>query len=160
MGLFSIFRSLFGTPASFTTGEKFEHYARKYLFTREYYELLQKTHSYKTSNKNFVPSSDPDFKFRDRRTGRIFYVEAKYRKIFFRGQVKWCTEKQLGDYQERNRENPVFILLAVGGSPARPPFVSLIPLNRANFIVLYDYYAKKYAVSPGKYISSKILWRR
>ena len=164
MGLFSlpgkIFNALFGTPRSFTAGEKFERYTRKYLFTSGYYELVQKTHGYKTGEKNFVPSADPDFKLRDRRTGKLFYIEAKYRAVFFKGQVKWCTEKQLSHYQLRNREIPVFILLATGGSPDRPAFVSLIPLKQVNFTTLFMSHAEKYSVHPGRNVSSKTLWRR
>jgi hypothetical protein len=164
MGFFSILgkglRALWGTPKSFTVGEKFEHYARQYLFPQSDYELLQKTHGYKTKNKNYVPSADPDFKFRDRHKGKIFYVEAKYRTAFFKGQVKWCTENQLSRYQQRNRECPVFILLSIGGSPDRPAFVSLIPLSQANFTILFRSHAEKYAVHPKKRILSKNLWRR
>jgi hypothetical protein len=155
-----IFNVLFGTPRSFTTGEKFERYTRKYLFTSGHYELLQKTHGYKTRNKNFVPSADPDFKLRDRRTGKLLYVEAKYRTTFFKGQVKWCTEKQLDHYRQRNREVPVFVLLATGGSPDRPAFVSLIPLKQVNFTTLFVSHAEKYSIRPGKTVSSKTLWRR
>jgi hypothetical protein len=164
MELFSILgkglRALFGTPKSFTVGEKFEHYIRKYLFTQSHYELLQKTHGYKNKNKNYVPSADPDFKFRDRRTGKIFYVEAKFRTAFFKGQVSWCTGRQLYNYQQRNRESKVFVLLGVGGRPDRPAFVSLIPLNDANFTILFASHAEKYSVHPKKRIASRILWRR
>jgi hypothetical protein len=164
MGFFSILgkglRALLGKPKSFTVGEKFEHYARQYLFSKSYYELLQKTHGYKTRNKNYVPSADPDFKFRDRRNGKIFFVEAKYRSSFFNGQVSWCTENQLRRYQQRNRECPVFILLGIGGSPDRPAFVSLIPLSQANFTALFRSHAEKYAIHPKKIVSPKILWKR
>lgn len=155
-----IWRALFGLPRSFTTGEKFERYAGKYLFSSNRYELLQKTHSYKTKNKNFVLSADPDFKFRDRRNGRIFYVEAKYRSSFFKGQLTWCTEKQLSHYRLRNYELPVFVLLGTGGRPENPAFVSLIPLSSACFTSLFLSHAKKYSIHPRKCILSKILWRR
>ena len=157
---FKLWRVLAGTPRSFTIGEKFEYYARKYLFTGGSYELLQKTHSYKTRKKNYVPSADPDFKFRDRRTGRLFYIETKYRSSFFKGQVTWCTEKQLSHYRRRNSELPVFILLGTGGSPGQPAFISLIPLKQANFTSLFFSHAEKYSIHPRKAVSPKILWRR
>lgn len=157
---FRLWRALFGTPRSFTTGERFEHYARKYLFPRSRYELLQKTHGYKTKNKKFVPSADPDFKFRDRNSGRIFYVEAKYRSSFFKGQVKWCTEKQLSHYRQRNNELPVFVLLGTGGRPEKPAFVSLIPLRSACFTSLFLSHAEKFSIHPRRTLLSRILWKR
>ncbi len=157
---FKILRALFGTPRSFSVGESFEGYARKYLFTERRYELLQKTHGYRSPKKNYVPSADPDFKFRDRRNGKIFFVEAKYRKSFFKGQVTWCTENQLSRYQQRNREYPVFILLAVGGTPDHPAFVSLIPLKKINFTALFKSHAEKYAIHFKKVIASRVLWKR
>jgi len=157
---FKILRALFGTPRSFTVGESFESYARKYLFTERHYQLLQKTHGYRSPKKNYVPSADPDFKFRDRRNGKIFYVEAKYRKSFFKGQVTWCTERQLDHYHQCYRENPVFILLAVGGNPDRPEFVSLIPLKKANFTTLFKSHAEKYSIHTKRKIASRLLWRR
>jgi hypothetical protein len=164
MGLFSILgnglQTLFGKPKSFSTGEKFEQYIRKHLLTAGHYELLQKTHGYRTKNKNYVPSTAPDFKFRDRQNGKLFYVEAKYRKSFFKGQVSWCTERQLQYYRRSNRECPVFILLGVGGNPDKPAFVSLISLEKVNFIQLYQSFTEKYAIHPEKRIGSRILWRR
>lgn len=164
MGLLSfpgkILRALFGKPRSFSVGESFESYARKYLFTERHFELLQKTHGYRSPKKNFVPSTDPDFKFRDKRNGKIFFVEAKYRKSFFKGQVTWCTGNQLLSYQQRNRECPVFILLGVGGNPDHPAFVSLIPLKQANFTILFKSHAEKYAIHFKKVVASRALWKR
>ncbi|MBI5856792.1 MAG: hypothetical protein HZB42_04000 [Sphingobacteriales bacterium] len=157
---FRLWRALFGTPRSFTAGEKFERYARKYLFSNSRYDLLQKTHGYKTKDKNFVLSADPDFQFRDRRSGRIFYVEAKYRSAFFKDQVTWCTEKQLSHYQQRNREWPVFVLLGAGGRPEQPAFVSLIPLRSASFTSLFLSHARKYSIHPRRPVLSKTLWKR
>lgn len=157
---FKILRTLFGTPKSFSAGESFENYIRNYLFTERHYELLQKTHGYRSPKKNYVPSADPDFKFRDRRNGKIFYIEAKYRKSFFKGQVTWCTERQLQHYQQCNREYPVFILLGVGGSPIHPAFASLIPLKKAGFTTLFKSHAEKYVVHTKHAIVSRVLWRR
>jgi len=155
-----ILRALFGTPKSFSVGENFEGYARKYLFTERYYELLQKTHGFRSQKKNYVPSINPDFKFRDRRNGKIFYVEAKYRKSFFKGQVIWCAKHQLQRYQQSNRECSVFILLGVGGNPGSPEFVSLIPLNQVNFTTLFKSFAEKHTIHFRRPVKSKVLWRR
>jgi hypothetical protein len=163
MGFFSLvgkgLRALF-TPASFKTGERFENYIRKKLFTDRYYEQLQRTYGYNVKTKNFVHSSNPDFKFRDRRKSKIFYAEAKYRKSFYKGQLTWCTDDQLEHYQRCNREFPVFIILGVGGEPWQPAFVALIPLHKVNFTSIYLSLAEKYQVRNRRPVLSKTLWRR
>ena len=153
------FKSLF-TPESFKTGEKFETYVRKKIFTERYYELLQRTYGYNVKTRNYVHSSNPDFKLRDRRTLKIFYAEVKYRKYFYQGKTSWCTEEQLKRYRQSNQEAPVFIILGVGGFPHRPQFVFLIPLRVANFTELYISEVKKYTIHPRRPVLSKILWRR
>lgn len=163
MGLFSWIgkglHSLF-TPRSFKTGEHFENYARKRLFPERYYELLQRTYGYNKIAQQFVHSSNPDFKLRDRRTLKTFYVEVKYRKYFYQGKTVWCTEQQLKRYRECNNEAPVFVLLGVGGSALKPKFVFLIPLRVANFTELFLSETEKYMIHPLKPVSSKTLWRR
>ena len=67
-------------PETYVTGDQFEQYVRKYLFTREGYYLVHQTHDYRTNRDDFVEASkEPDFKFRSRRSDREFLVEAKYR---------------------------------------------------------------------------------
>jgi len=159
MGFFSFFKILF-TPQSFKTGEKFEHYIRKKLFTERYFQLVEKTYGYGNKGVNYVKSVNPDFKFFDRRTKRFFFIEAKYRKSFYKGQLSWCTEKQLEHYHQCNRETPVFIVLGVGGEPWRPAFVALIPLYKVNFTTLYLSFAEKYKIHPRRSVLSKILWKK
>ncbi len=133
---------------------------RKKLFTDRYYEQLQRTYGYNVKTSNYVHSSNPDFKFRDRRTLKTFYAEAKYRKQFFQGRITWCTDNQLKRYRQCNEEFPVFIILGIGGKPGRPSFVFLIPLRVANFTELYMSEVEKYMVRPRRPVLSKTLWRR
>lgn len=75
------------TPQSFKMGEQFETYVRKCLFIDNYYEILERTHNYKT-NQDYVQSSlKPDFKFRDRQTKKEFYVEAKFRTGLYNNKI-------------------------------------------------------------------------
>lgn len=148
------------TPESFKTGEKFENYVRKRLFTDRYYELLQRTYGYNVKTKHYVHSSNPDFKLRDRRTLKTFYAEIKYRKNFYKGKTSWCTEEQLNRYRQSSQEAPVFIVLGIAGKPQRPKFVFLIPLRVANFTELYLSEIKRYMIRPRRSVSSKTLWRR
>ena len=163
MGLFSLLgkglKTLF-TPQTFKTGEQFEHYVRKRLFKDRHFELLQRTLGYNVKTKDYVQSANPDFKLRDRRTKKIFFAEAKYRKSFFKGHLTWCSENQLRHYRQCNHEFPVFIILGVGGEPSHPDFVALIPLSQANFTDMFLSHAKKFSIHPRNAISSKTLWRR
>src|SRR5688572_23822041 len=103
MGLFSILgkglRSMVTealTPESFRIGQKFEDYSREWIFPLGQYDLIERTHSYETNNRDYVLSSlKPDFKFRDCETGRLFYLETKYRKAAYKGKIMWCDQNQL-----------------------------------------------------------------
>ncbi len=159
MGFFSFLKTLF-KPQSFKTGEKFELYVRKKLFTDRYYQLAEKTYSYGGKGINYVQSANPDFKFLDRRTKRFFYIEAKYRKSFYKGQLSWCSDKQLEHYHQCNQKNPVFIVIGVGGESWHPAFVALIPLYKVTFTTLYLSFAEKYRIHPKRPVLSKTLWKR
>lgn len=163
MGLFSFLEkglTLLFKPGTFKTGEQFENYVYRRIFPNRNYELLQRTYNYNVKGKNYVPSSNPDFKFRDRRTSKIFYVEAKYRKNFYDGKISWCSEKQLKNYWRCNYAYPVFVLIGIGGEPNRPNFLSLIPLRHANFTELFVQHVGKFEIKTHTRVSSRMLWRR
>ena len=61
----------------------------------------------------------PDLRFRERSTGRRFWVEVKYRaRAEENGKITWCNENQLRHYKRTMYETgePVFIMIGVGGS--------------------------------------------
>lgn len=67
-------------PETYVAGGEFEQYVRKYLFPKGRYDLVHQTHDYEANKNDFVETSKgPDFRFRARRSGREFLVEAKYR---------------------------------------------------------------------------------
>jgi hypothetical protein len=148
------------TPESFKIGEKFENYVREYLFVENYYDVLERTHDYKT-NKDYVQSSlKPDFKFRDKWTKKEFYVEAKFRTGLYNNKIVWCNDNQLKRYLEYNKDRPVFLILGMGVKPDSPEFLSLIPLTQAKYTGLFPSHAEKFEIKPDKPVSSKILWER
>lgn len=148
------------TPESFKTGEKFENYVRESLFIDNYYDIVERTHNYKT-NLDYVESSlKPDFTFRDKRTRKEFYVEVKFRTHCFKGKIDWCNEKQLARYQQHNKERPVFIMLGMGENPKHPEYLSLIPLSQARYIGLFLSLADKFEIPIDNPVPSKILWNR
>lgn len=135
-------------PISYVKGDEFEHFVRKVLFSDGNYELLSKTHDYVTNKHDFVSSSkEPDFKFKSRRTGEEFYVEAKYRHGFYKGMLDWCKPYQLKRYQEIDAKIPVYIVLGIGGEPGTPGSVCLIPMSHIRFTRLYPSILKKYQIS-------------
>ena len=105
------------TPQSFKMGEQFENYVREFLFVDNYYDILERTHNYKT-NQDYVQSSlKPDFKFRDKWSKKEFYVEAKFRTGLYNNKIVWCNDKQLSRYLDYNKEKPVFLMLDMGDNP-------------------------------------------
>ena len=149
------------TPESFKMGQKFEEYVEEYLFPGNYYDCLEKTHSYQTNSKNYVEASlNLDFKFRDRYTKKEFYVEAKFRTSVYKNKIVWCNEKQLARYQAVNRQTPVFLMLGDGGKPNWPEYLSLVPLSKAKYTGLFPSYVDQFEIEPEKPVTSKILWTR
>lgn len=148
------------TPESFKMGEKFENYVREHLFIKSYYDILERTHDYKT-NKDYVQSSlKPDFTFRDRWTKKEFYVEAKFRTGTYNNKIVWCNDNQLKRYLEYNKEKPVFLILGMGENPNFPEFLSLIPLAQAKYTGLFPSHTEKFEIELDKPVSSKVLWER
>jgi len=148
------------TPESFKMGQKFEDYVQQYLFPNNYYDILEKTHSYQANSKAYIEASlNPDFKFRDRYTKREFYVEAKFRTGMYKDKLVWCNETQLTRYHEINRKTPVFLILGDGGKPDWPEYLSLIPMSKAKYTGLFPSYVDRFEIEPEKTVTSKLLWR-
>ena len=149
------------TPQSFKMGQNFEDYAREFLFVKDYYDVLERTHNYTANNKDYVESSlKPDFKFRDRYTKKEFYIEAKFRTGDHQGKIMWCNQQQLIRYQQYNKERPVFLLLGMGSDAKYPEYLSLIPLTHAKYTGLFYSLADKFEIPFDKAVTSKILWSR
>jgi hypothetical protein len=145
-------------PVTYAKGEEFEHYTRERLFPKEAYDLLQKTHSYIDNKGDFIASSkEPDFRFKSKYSCTEFYVEAKFRSKYHDGGLEWCKDFQLKRYQEIDNAVPVLIAIGLGGHPAEPEKVFLIPMKHIKFIKLYPSFLSKYEVPPGHSISANHL---
>ena len=116
---------------SFKKGKQFEIYAEKF-FPIPMYDLIHVTADYKTNHKRFVESSlKPDFLFRDRLTRKIFYVECKFRSSLYEGKVQCCKNtQQLARYRLYHQRIPVYLFIGLGGRPARPRYLFLVPINQ------------------------------
>jgi hypothetical protein len=63
------------------SGEDFEDDAADVFFPDDLYEIVQRTHNFKTNIKRFIRSSlNPDFQFEVRDSNIKLWVECKYRE--------------------------------------------------------------------------------
>ncbi len=146
-------------PETYIKGEEFEEYVRKYIFPNDRYELIHKTHSYIDNKKEYIGSSVyPDFLFRCRKTGRKFYVEAKFRSGFYGDKVVWAKPYQLKRYQEINEKTPVFVCLGLGGKPKDPYYVFIIPISKLPYTGLYESFLEKFEFYTKKPVFPEYLW--
>ncbi len=142
-------------PETFVKGDEFEGFIRKHLFPHDDYDLLERTHDYTFNKKDFVESSkEPDFKFRSRKNGKVFFVEAKYRSVFSKGAIEWCKPYQLTRYEAINRETPVYIVIGVGNLPSSPEHVFLVPVKHIKYVRLFRSFLREYEVSRGRCVSA------
>lgn len=126
-------------------GNDFEDYVIT-MFEPEKFELIHRTPTNDDTNGRFVHSMVyPDLRFREKTTGKKFWVEVKFRaRTEDRGVITWCNDNQLRNYKRTMYESrdPVFVMIGVGGSVQCPERVYLVNLDRINFTILfYNTYA-------------------
>ncbi|MFC1951544.1 hypothetical protein ACFLYI_00690 [Chloroflexota bacterium] len=62
-------------PETFVKGDNFEAYIRDYIFVKDKYNMIQRTHDYSTNKNDYVENTkEPDFKFRCIKTGKDFLL--------------------------------------------------------------------------------------
>ena len=134
-------------PKTYVKGETFEDFLRRVIFPAPHYALEAMTHDYSVNREDFVESSImPDFRFRDRASGRTFYVEAKYRARFYHGGVDWCQQYQLQRYLDIDLTTPVLIAIGLGGTPASPEYVFLFPVGGVRYTHLFPSFLRSYEI--------------
>lgn len=118
---------------SWTKGEQFENFVQNTIFPNSQYELLHRTNDYSQNSARYVQSSlKPDFQFKCRITGKIFYVEAKFRSKTFQEKYDILSQQQFQSFPDINSgDSPIFIAFGYGGKAEDPDFVSLIPFKGA-----------------------------
>ncbi len=131
-------------PETFRKGKEFEDFIRKQLFPRSRYDILAKTPDY-TPDDFIMSAQDPDFKLQSKRSGRVFYVEAKYCSALYQGEFHFKPH-QLARYRALNKEVPVYIAIGIGNRPDAPGEVFLVPLRHMPFTKLYRSYLEKHRV--------------
>ena len=134
----------------YDSGKEFENYIEDVLFPDSNFVLEHKTHDNSQNKKRFVESSsDPDFRFRCKKSKQVFWVEAKWRTNPSNDDlIKDIIDlNHFRKYEKCNKpESPVFIAIGYEGSPSLPKHVSLIPLNEIKHESIYKTVLKKYEV--------------
>ena len=142
-------------PDEFLKGVDFESYVRDYLFPKDKYTLIERTCS--PGKDSFVFSSkEPDFKLQSE-SGKIFFLEAKYRDYFFDGAIEWCKFYQFSHYGDVDRIAPVYVIIGIGGQPDDPERLFLLPLKVIKGDKLYRSTLQPYEVSVKKCVSENQL---
>ena len=117
-------------------GGRFESFVSEEIFNDKLFDLVEMTRDFNSNSERFEERSmNPDFLFRDKRTGEEFWIEAKYRNGLFKndkGQFvcEICKPWQLERYREveKNSGKKVYICLGLGEDPRFPETVHLIPV--------------------------------
>jgi hypothetical protein len=145
-------------PEGFKKGDEFEDYIRKHLFTKDRFTLLHRTHDYATNKNDYIENTkEPDFKFRAIKTGKEFWVEAKYRSTYYEDKVDCCKPFQLKRYKEIDRQLPVYITLGVEGEADSPAQIFLIPVKDIKYLRLFRSFLRNYEIPNDKPIDDERL---
>jgi len=153
------FISNLGKPSSFRKGDSFEKYVEDYHFPKHLYDIVHKTHNYTQNKDRYVESSlQPDFRFRDKLTGREFYLECKYRGGFNGGSLDWCNDEQLIRYKKYDKECPVFLIIGLGGVADVCDHVLFFKLSHLPYKSIFQSVFSKYEVPVDSFIPSRLLW--
>ena len=133
-------------------GKRFEDHVEN-LFSKKYFKLIEKTHSFKTNADRYVESSkNPDLIFEYMPTKEAFAVECKYRtKLNQKGQLEWSYPAQLKRYQDFAMQHriPVYIVIGFQEEPEDDEddpegYMFNIPLTEAKYPALYESVFTKY----------------
>lgn len=121
-------------------GNDFESYVIT-MFDSERFDLIHRTPTNEDTGGRYVSSMRlPDLGFRERSTGRRFWVECKYRaRTEDLGTITWCTDNQLRNYKRTyyGTGDTVFIMIGLGGHVRAPDKVFCLNLERINFTRLF-----------------------
>lgn len=142
---------------SFRLGEEWEDDVQDVIFPSYRYDILHKSPSFEENNIRYIESSlQPDFKFRDKRTKKEFWVECKFRRNLVNDKVEWAKPAQF----ERLKviQEPVFICLALDIERYSDERYFLIPMQKIKYTGLYTSVLWDYEIGFSPMVSN-ILWK-
>lgn len=125
-------------------GATFEDYVLT-LFPEEYFSIVHRTPTKEDLNGRIAENCEnPDLKLRDRKTGKQFWIECKYRSRTNPDQsLEWCTEGQQARYKDirKNTDTKTYIMIGLGGISTEPRKLFCFDLDYVPFNILFK---KKY----------------
>lgn len=133
---------------NYEKGVEFEEYVVS-RFSKKYFSLKE-WRSDKCSNGVYAESStypDMEYTFTLRENSYNFAVECKWRaKYNNENKVKWSYKDQLARYRQFVEEKniPVFIILGIGGTPATPAEIFVVPLASIEHVELSKSWLENY----------------
>ena len=111
------------------------------LFPEESFNIVHKTVGAADLNGRYTEDCIyPDYKFRDRSTGKEFWVECKYRSHRGeRGAIDWTDQEHLQRYKRIRKESGLktYILIGLGGRPDNPDELLFFDLDERGFATLF-----------------------
>lgn len=113
-------------------GNDFEKYIVQ-KFAKQYFKILEWAGDKYVEGRFAQTTLEPDLKlqFKYKNIQIDFAVECKYRSHFYKNGIEWASEKQLNSYQKFSvqKEQPVFIIIGVGGVASAPDELYLVRLS-------------------------------
>ena len=124
---------------AYKKGTRFEQYVTT-LFPEPDFVILDRTRDVsKFSNRRVESDMHPDLVFRNRKSGKSFAVECKWRGQWARGYHgdlglwwnRWQSERYVA--YEKESGIPVFVAFGIGGSPEKPKEVYFLKLDSLRY---------------------------
>lgn len=119
--------------ANWIKGYEFEKFVVS-KFDRSYFSLFFWNGDKQVNGIYPVTSCNPDleFDYHDSSGPILFAVECKWRGGFVENKVEWATHDQIERYKtyERSSGRVVFVVLGIGGEPANPSELFIVPLSK------------------------------
>jgi len=157
-GLKSLARELV-KPDSYAKGQDFEEYVRKWIFQKDKYEVVHRTHDYSDNKEDYIEDSlNPDFCFRDKSNKKEFYVEAKFRSSYWKDAIEWTYSDQFKRYNDADQKRPVIIIIGVGGSPKMPEDIFIFPVKAVKYTKLFRSTLRPFDHQPDSALYPRDLW--
>lgn len=127
---------------SYKKGTRFEQYVAT-LFPEPEAIIMNRTRDIsKFSNRLVVSDMHPDFVFKNKKTGRTFAVECKWRGQWAKGNSGelglWWNKEQGLRYAEYEKSFgiPVSVAFGIGGTPEKPKEIYFLELARLQYTFL------------------------
>lgn len=135
-------------------GETFEKFVLD-SFDEQYFKFHEWRSDKSHDGKFPISNSNPDllFEFRHRDKSVFIAIECKWRSTAYDNAIHWATSSKINNYyayQQKERVK-VFVALGVGGSPAHPQDLYIVPLDsiQKHMVYLTLPFLKKFYKTPG-----------